>query len=107
LQIDCVSKRTSWNHPDSSGTIRSVRVYGSIVQISASKFPNLPLYFTEWSMSYTPRDLVYDSYISTPYILSKLKATQGLVQGMSYWTLRTFLKSRARRPPHSTADLGC
>ena len=55
-------------------------------QIKASKFPDLPLYFTEWSTSYTPRDLVHDSYISAPYILSKLKASEGLVQGMSYWT---------------------
>ncbi len=55
-------------------------------QISASPFPKLPLYFTEWSTSYTPRDSVHDSYISAPYILAKLKATQGLVQGMSYWT---------------------
>jgi xylan 1,4-beta-xylosidase len=46
----------------------------------------LPLYFTEWSTSYTPRDAVHDSYISAPYILSKLKASEGLVQGMSYWT---------------------
>jgi xylan 1,4-beta-xylosidase len=29
---------------------------------------------------------VHDSYISAPYILSKLKACRGLVQGMSYWT---------------------
>jgi xylan 1,4-beta-xylosidase len=55
-------------------------------QIKASKYPNLPLYFTEWSTSYNPRDLVHDSYISAPYILSKLKACEGLVQGMSYWT---------------------
>jgi len=55
-------------------------------QISASPFPGLPLYFTEWSTSYTPRDSVHDSYISAPYILSKIKATQGLAQGMSYWT---------------------
>jgi len=55
-------------------------------QISASKFPNLPLYFTEWSTSYTPRDLVHDSYISAPYILTKLKTVEGAVQGMSYWT---------------------
>jgi xylan 1,4-beta-xylosidase len=55
-------------------------------QIAASAFPSLPLYFTEWSTSYTPRDAVHDSYISAPYILSKLKATQGIVQGMSYWT---------------------
>ena len=63
------------------GDVRRVRQ-----QIDASKFPNLPLYFTEWSTSYTPRDLVHDSYISAPYILSKLKATEGMVQGMSYWT---------------------
>jgi xylan 1,4-beta-xylosidase len=55
-------------------------------QISASPFPGLPLYFTEWSTSYTPRDAVHDSYISAPYILTKLRAGEGLVQGMSYWT---------------------
>jgi xylan 1,4-beta-xylosidase len=63
------------------GDVRRVRQ-----QIKASKFPDLPLYFTEWSTSYTPRDLVHDSYISAPYVLSKLKAAEGLVQGMSYWT---------------------
>lgn len=63
------------------GDVRRVRE-----QIEASKYPALPLYFTEWSTSYTPRDLVHDSYISAPYILSKLKGTKGLVQGMSYWT---------------------
>ncbi|MBB5736753.1 beta-xylosidase [Xanthomonas arboricola] len=36
--------------------------------------------------SYTPRDLVNDSCINAPYILTKLKQVQGLVQGMSYWT---------------------
>ena len=55
-------------------------------QVEASPFPRLPVYFTEWSTSYTPRDLVHDSYISAPYILSKLKACVGLLQGMSYWT---------------------
>lgn len=62
------------------GDVRRVRE-----QIAASPFPRLPLYFSEWSTSYTPRDLVHDSYISAPYILSKLKASQGLAQGMSYW----------------------
>ena len=55
-------------------------------EIAASAFTKLPLYFTEWSTSYTPRDAVHDSYISAAYILSKLKACQGAVQGMSYWT---------------------
>ena len=63
------------------GDVRRVRA-----QILASPYPGLPLYFSEWSTSYTPRDSVHDSYISAPYILSKLKASQGLVQGMSYWT---------------------
>jgi len=63
------------------GDVRKVRR-----EIEASAYPGIPLYFTEWSTSYTPRDLVHDSYISAPYILSKLKATQGLVQAMSYWT---------------------
>jgi xylan 1,4-beta-xylosidase len=63
------------------GDVRRVRE-----QISASALPGLPLYFTEWSTSYTPRDPVHDSYISAPYILTKLKASEGLVQGMSYWT---------------------
>lgn len=68
--------------PDAiTGDVRRVRQ-----QVSASPFPNLPVYFTEWSTSYTPRDTVHDSYISAPYILSKLKAVQGMVQGMSYWT---------------------
>jgi xylan 1,4-beta-xylosidase len=63
------------------GDVRHVRE-----QISHSPFPNLPLYFSEWSTSYTPRDSVHDSYISVPFILSKLKACQGKAQGMSYWT---------------------
>lgn len=68
--------------PDSIvGDVRRVRE-----QIEASKFPGLPLFFTEWSSSYSPRDPVHDSYISAAYILSKLKATRAYAQGMSYWT---------------------
>ncbi len=63
------------------GDVRKVRA-----QIKASPFPDLPLFFTEWSTSYTPRDFVHDSYISAPYILSKLKRSEGMLQGMSYWT---------------------
>ncbi|MCP8890676.1 GH39 family glycosyl hydrolase [Sphingomonas faeni] len=69
-------------NPDSViNDVKAVRA-----QIAASAFPNLPLYFTEWSSSYTPRDPVHDSYISAPYILSRLKGVEGDVQGMSYWT---------------------
>jgi xylan 1,4-beta-xylosidase len=69
-------------NPDSIiGDVRRVRG-----QITASKFPDLPLYFTEWSTSYNPRDPVHDSYISAAYILSKLRAARSYAQGMSYWT---------------------
>lgn len=63
------------------GDVRKVRR-----EIEASYLPKLPLYFTEWSTSYTPRDPVHDSYVSAPYILSKLKGSEGQLQGMSYWT---------------------
>lgn len=75
------------------GDVRKVRQ-----EIKASKFPNLPLYFTEWSTSYTPRDLVHDSYFSASYVLTKLKACEGLVQGMSYWTY-TDLFEESGPPP--------
>jgi xylan 1,4-beta-xylosidase len=63
------------------GPVRSVRA-----QIKASALPNLPLHYTEWSTSYSPRDPVHDSYISAAYILSKLKGTEGYADSMSYWT---------------------
>jgi xylan 1,4-beta-xylosidase len=63
------------------GDTRRVRA-----QIQASHLPGLPLYLTEWSTSYNPRDKVHDSYMSAPYVLEKLRRSQGLVQSMSYWT---------------------
>jgi len=63
------------------GDVRKVRA-----QIDASKFAGMPLYFTEWSTSYTPRDPLHDSYVSAPFILTKLKGAKGSLQGMSYWT---------------------
>lgn len=63
------------------GDVRRVRR-----EIEASHLPGLPLFFTEWSTSYNPRDFVHDSYMSAAYVLTKLKACQGLAQHMSYWT---------------------
>ena len=55
-------------------------------QIEAAGRPGLPLFFTEWSTSYNPRDPIHDDYFGAAYILSKLRRTEGLAQGMSYWT---------------------
>ncbi len=68
-------------NPDSIvADVRKVRA-----QIDATQYKGLPLYFTEWSASYNPRDPVHDSYVSGPFILAKLRATRGIAQGMSYW----------------------
>src|SRR5579859_541033 len=77
------------------GDVRRVRA-----QIAASSFPHLPLYFSEWSTSYTPRDFVHDTYISGAYVLAKLKACQGAAQGMSYWTYTDLFEEPG--PPHES-----
>lgn len=61
--------------------VRKVRA-----EIEASSRPGLPLFFTEWSSSYNPRDPIHDDYFGAAYILSKLRRVEGLAQGMSYWT---------------------
>lgn len=63
-------------------------------------WPGLPLYFTEWSTSYNPRDPIHDDYLSAAFILDKLKKTEGGAQSMSYWTY-TDLFEEAGPPPAS------
>ena len=63
------------------GDVRRVRQ-----QIEASHRPGIPLFFTEWSTSYNPRDRVHDAYQSAAWILARLKGSRGLAQSMSYWT---------------------
>lgn len=55
-------------------------------QVTASAFPNLPVYFTEWSASFSSRDPIHDSYIEASYLLYHLKRVSGLADAMSYWT---------------------
>ncbi len=68
-------------------------------QIQAD-WPGLPLYITEWSTSYNPRDPIHDDYLSAAFILDKLKKTEGGAQSMSYWTY-TDLFEEAGPPPAS------
>ncbi|MFO1339925.1 MAG: cellulase family glycosylhydrolase [Burkholderiaceae bacterium] len=82
--LDENGKEDTWlsASPDAIvGDVKRVRA-----QIEASHLPGLPLFFTEWSTSYNPRDKVHDSYMSAAYVLSKLRQVQGLAQSMSYWT---------------------
>ncbi len=55
-------------------------------EINSSAMPKLPLHYTEWSSSYSQVDPIHDSYVSAPYILSRLKGAEGFIDSMSYWT---------------------
>lgn len=65
-----------------------------------ANWPNLPLYFTEWSSSYSPRDPIHDDYLSAAFILDKLKKAEGGAQSMSYWTYSDLFEE-AGPPPSS------
>lgn len=70
---------------DPDAVVKDVRKVRAEVDAAPGK-KGLPLFFTEWSTSYNPRDPIHDDYFGAAYILSKLRRTEGLVQGMSYWT---------------------
>jgi xylan 1,4-beta-xylosidase len=75
------------------GGVREARA-----QIKSSPLPRLPLHYTEWSASYSPRDPVHDSYVSAPYILSKLKGAEGHADSMSYWTFTDIFEENGPVP---------
>jgi xylan 1,4-beta-xylosidase len=55
-------------------------------QVDASATAKLELHYTEWSSSSSARDPLHDSYVTAPYILSRIKRVEGCVDSMSYWT---------------------
>jgi xylan 1,4-beta-xylosidase len=67
-------------------------------KIKASSMPNLPLHYTEWSTSYSPRDPVHDSYISAAYIVSRLKGSEAYAESMSYWTFTDIFEENGPVP---------
>jgi xylan 1,4-beta-xylosidase len=84
--------------PDRNAIINDiVKVRG---EIEASSKPGLPLYITEWSTSYNPRDPIHDAYLSAPFILNKLKGTEKDAQSMSYWVYSDLFEE-AGPPPTS------
>src|SRR5439155_24380607 len=82
--------------PEAGAIINGVRDARS--RIESSSMPKLPLHYTEWSTSYSPRDPVHDSYISAPYILSKLKGAEGYAESMSYWTFTDIFEENGPVP---------
>ncbi|PQJ76598.1 GH39 family glycosyl hydrolase [Polaribacter glomeratus] len=62
------------------------RVANSKQDILKSPRPDLPLHFTEWNTSYSPADLIHDTYFNAAYILNVLKKSENEATSMSYWT---------------------
>ena len=81
---------------DPDSIVRDVR--RARQQILESAMPHLPLYYTEWSASYSSRDNIHDSYISAPYILHHLKRIEGSVEAMSYWTFTDVFEESGPAP---------
>jgi xylan 1,4-beta-xylosidase len=84
--------------PDRDAVINDIRKVRG--EIEASSKPGLPLYITEWSTSYNPRDPIHDAYLSAPFILNKLKGTEKDAQSMSYWVYSDLFEE-AGPPPTS------
>lgn len=68
-------------------------------KITSSPRPNLPLHFTEWNTSYSPLDLIHDTYFNAPFILNVLKKTEKNATSMSYWTFTDIFEEKG--PPHT------
>ena len=80
-------------NPDSiSGDVKFVRE-----EIKRSSMPDLPLFYTEWSSSYTPADPFHDSYVSAAYILEKLNRSMDYAEAMSYWTFTDIFEEAGPR----------
>lgn len=59
---------------------------GGFRQSKGNVPPRTPFFITEWGPSYSPRDPIHDSYVCAPFILDKIRNSEGLVDALSYWT---------------------
>ena len=65
--------------------------------IDHSPLPGLPLFFTEWSSSYTPTDFIHDTYQQAAFILDKVKGAYRSVDAMSYWVFTDIFEENGPR----------
>ncbi|MBV8858624.1 MAG: glycoside hydrolase [Acidobacteria bacterium] len=94
--LDAEGNQQLFLDPARDAIVSGVR--GVRAQIEASALPNLPLHYTEWSTSYSPRDPVHDAYISAAYIVSRLKGAEGHADSMSYWTFTDIFEENGPVP---------
>ncbi|MFL6336576.1 MAG: GH39 family glycosyl hydrolase [Pyrinomonadaceae bacterium] len=94
--LDAEGNQRLFLDPAPGAIISGVR--GVREQIRASTMPTLPLHYTEWSTSYSPRDPVHDAYLSAAYIVSRLKGAEGHAESMSYWTFTDIFEENGPVP---------
>lgn len=62
----------------------------SVLQKEAAKTKekagSLPVYYTEWSTSSNPFDMLHDQAYASAFVTKTIMEARGLVQGYSYWT---------------------
>ena len=66
--------------------------------IRESSLPDLPLYFTEWSSSYSSRDNVHDSYHEASFVAARIKQAFRSVDAMSYWVFSDIFEEAGPGP---------
>ena len=93
--VDETGRRGTVLNPDPDSIIG--RMTNERKMIDHSPMPNLPLYFTEWSSSYTPTDFIHDTYQQAAFILSKVKGAYRSVNAMSYWTFTDVFEEQGPR----------
>jgi len=94
--LDEYGHNLHWLKADPDSVVRDVRK--ARAQVRESALPGLPVFFTEWSNSYTPRDPVHDSYVSAAFIPYTLKRCEGYAESMSYWTFTDIFEEAGPGP---------
>ena len=64
----------------------------------------MELYYTEWSIRYTPNNPIHDQYIAAAFLVDRLHAAVGLTDSLAYWTFTDIFEENGPRfPPFSGA----
>jgi len=74
--------------------------------VKNSHFSNLPVFFTEWSSSWSFKDGIHDSYQNAPYILNVIKTNQEKVKALSYWTFTDIFEEGGALSPSFHGGFG-
>lgn len=69
-----------------------------VAEVKNSPMPHLPIHYTEWSASYSPRDPIHDSYFHAPFILYHIKRLMGQIASLSFWTFTDVFEETGPAP---------